>query len=379
MSLGRLLTVVAVFSVALVFACGVGGAAQGDKKDELILKKTVSAWIKALGEEKDPKVRRIALLALEASNTASRAGLPAVLNAAEKDDDVLVRRDAVKLLGRLGPETRGALKGIMAALQTDKAEAVREAAATALGNDKFVKPAQEYIKELAAALKDPDAGTRSAIASTLRKMGEYALPAIPAIIEAAQNKKEAALVRTEAIVIISRHARENPQTVPLLVVILLDEEGALPVRTAAAEGLGRAGGDTADAVAALGKMLSAKNVELRKSAAVALGTLGTRSASSWPAVKERLTGTAEPDGSIRNHLIRLAGALAKEKSDAIALLTTLAVKDDVTENRIAAIQELGELGALAKESLPALSNLAAQDSRLAVREAAAAAVKQIKR
>jgi len=56
----------------------------------------------------------------------------------------------------------------------------------------------------------------------------------------------------------------------------------------------------------------------------------------------------------------------------------LAVKDDSTENRIAAIQELGELGALAKESLSVLSNLASQDARAAVRDAAGKAVKQIK-
>src|ERR1019366_2214957 len=317
------------------------------------------------------------LIALEASNTAGRAGLGAVLEAVEKDKDPQVRLDAINLLGRLGPDVRPGFKALLTALQTDKDDAVREAAATAIGNEKFAKQAEEYVVVLAEAMKDPHAGTRIAVAGALRNLGENAQPAFPALLEAAKNSKEQTLVRMAALHVLSRHAKNNPQTLPLLLDLTKNTATQTILREAAIDGLGRSGSDSPDVITSLGVALADKNVEMRKAAAVSLGALGVKANAAWPEIKLRLTEKVEADASIRNHLIRLAGTLAKTNTDAIPLLTTTAQAYKSTENRIAAIQELAELGALAQAALPVLTAIAAQDARATIRDAATKAVKQI--
>ena len=347
------------------------------KKEETILGKTIGEWIKILRTHESPKYRRAALIALEYSNTATRAGLGAIVEASEKDKEPQVRLEAVLLLGRLGSEARPAFKALLAALQADKADAVREAAATALGNDKFKDQAADYVPVLAEALKDPHPGTRIAVAGALRNIGENAKPAFPVLLAAAKNPKEETLVRLAALHLLSRYGKDDPQTLPLLLDLLKNADTPASLRETAIDGLGRSGSDSAEVLAALSAALVEKNIEMRKAAAISLGTLGVKAKLAWPTIKPRLSEKTEPEGSIRNHLIRLAGTLAKQEPEAIAQLTAVTKDDKSTENRIAAIQELAELGALAKDAIPTLTGLATQDPRAAIREAASKAIQQI--
>jgi hypothetical protein len=84
----------------------------------------------------------------------------------------------------------------------------------------------------------------------------------------------------------------------------------------------------------------------------------------------------ESDAGIRNYLIRLAGTLAKANSEAIPPLTEAAVHDTSTENRIAAIQELGELPMLPQDTRTALMQIASDDPRESIREAAKKALRR---
>jgi HEAT repeat protein len=369
--------------VACFFAsCGALAAQEKEKKkdplDEEIAGKTIGEWIKILRTHENPKFRRAALIALYAADAAGRTGLPALLNAIEKDKDAQVRQEAVMVLGRLGPKTNGALKALVEALQTDKADEVREAAATAIGREEFSKsePAAAYVAVLADALKDPHAGTRIAVAGALRNMGENARPAFGALIEAAKDPKEHPLVRAAAVHVVSRYGKDNPQTVPLLLDILKSGDTATALREAAADGLGRSGSDSPEVVTALAEALGGKNIELRKAAAVALGSMGVKAKSAWPTIKERLSDAKE-DSSVRNNLIRLTGTLAKSNTEAVKALTAAAENDQSTENRIAAIQELGELGSLPEETRKSLARIARQDARAAIREAAEKVLKKI--
>jgi hypothetical protein len=262
-------------------------------------------------------------------------------------------------------------------LQTDKADAVRETAATAIGS-KFTAQVADlgYIAALIDGLKDPHQGTRIAVAGALRNMGKDAERAFPALIDAAKNPKEHVLVRSAALHVLSRHAKENPQTLPLLVDLLKNNETPATLREAAAEGLGRSDSDKAEVVTLLCQTLGDKSLELRKAAAVSLVTLGVKAKAGWPAIKEHMTDAKEESG-IRNQLIRLAGTLAKTNDDAIKALTDSARDDKSTENRIAAIQELGELGSRAQSAVMVLNKIAEGDARAAIREAAAKALKQI--
>ena len=372
----------ASFTLAACFFCScVTLAAQEKKKDPLeeTLKigdfnLTIGEWIKMLRTHENPRYRRIALIALEASETAGRSGLPALLATIEKDKEPQVRQEAVMLLGRLGPETRGAIKALVESLQTDKADEVREAAATAIGA-RFTKQAEDYINALAEALKDPHVGTRIAVAGALRNMGESAKPAFPALLEAAKKPKENPQVRSAAVLVVSRYGKDNPQTLPLLLELLKSADTPAALREAAADGLGRSGSDSSEVILTLSQTLTDKNIELRKASAVALGTLGVKAKAAWPTIKERLSDAKE-DSGIRNNLVRLAGVLAKSNTEAIKVLTDVARDDKSTENRIAAIQELGELASLPKEARDALSVIATQDARATVRDAATKALKQ---
>ena len=363
-----------------VFSCDSLAAQEKEKKkdplDEEIAGKTVGEWIKILRTHENPKFRRAALIALYAADAAGRTGLPALLNAIQKDKDAQVRQEAVMVLGRLGPKTNGALKALVEALQTDKADEVREAAASAIGKEEFSEPAAAYVAVLADALKDPHAGTRVAVAAALRNMGENARPALGALIDAAKNPKEHTLVRAAAVHVVSRYGKDNPQTVPLMLDLLKSGDTPTALREAAADGLGRSGSASSEVITALGEALGAKNIELRKAAAVALGSLGVKAKSAWPIIKERLNDAKE-DSSVRNHLIRLTGTLAKSNAEAIKALTEAAENDKSTENRIAAIQELGELGSLPEETTKSLRRIATQDARAAIREAAARVLKKL--
>jgi uncharacterized protein (UPF0147 family) len=360
-----------------------------DKNKELektILGKTIGEWINILRTHESAKFRKAALIALEGSDAARSTGLPAVIAATDQDKekDAAVRQEAVMLVGRLGPKTNGALKTLVGVLQTDKSDAVREAAATAIGKS-FTVQATDYIGVLAEATKDPHQGTRIAVFGTLRNMGRTAEPAFPALFEAAKNKKEHVLIRDAAVHVLSRHAKDDPKTVTLLVELLKDTSTPATLREAAADGLGRAGGESSEAVTALGAALAEKELDMRKAAAVALGTLGAKAKAGWPTIKDRLKYTAtkdqapaEADSGVRNHLIRLTGTLGKTTDEAIRVLIDAAKFDKSTENRIAAIQELAELGARAKSALPELAAIADDDARAAIREAASKAVMQIK-
>lgn len=370
------------FAIALAFLLPLGVAAQGDQEkkepETKILDKTVGEWIKILQTHENEKYRRAALIALEYGREAHRSGAPALLDCVENDKSAVVRQQAVALIGRLGPDDfKKGVKTLVRVLKTDKADEVREAAATALGNDKYVSVAKDYAGDLADALKDPHTGTRIAVAAALRNMGESAKPAFPALFAAAKNPKENLQVRVSAVHILGRYAKEDPQTLPLLLDVAGNTDNPAALRDIAIDGLGRSGSNSADVANLLAKGLSEKNLELRKSSAVALGSLGANAKPAWPTIKERIADKQE-NSSIRNHLIRLAGTLGKTNPEAIASLIAAAKDDESTENRIAAIQELGELGTLAKDAAKPLTLIASQDARAAIREAASKALKQIR-
>ncbi len=366
-----------------ISVAGLGASAGQDKKpeppakEEKILDKTIGEWLQMLRTSENPKHRRAALIALEYGNAAKGAALVAILETAEKDKDAAVRVDAVRVVGRLGPDVRQAFKALLTALQSDKDDAVREAAATAIGA-KFTKPAAEYVPDLVAALKDPHTGTRIAVAGALRNMGEAATPAVPALLDIARNPKEHTLVREAAVHVVIRYGKDSPRTLPLLIELTKDANNTIALREISLEGLKIADSGTTEAIEALSLALTDQNLRLRKAAAISLTALGPKAKASWPTVKTRV-GDAKEDGSVRNHLIRLTGILAKTTPDAIPILETAAKTDESTENRLAAIEELGELGPLARGAVETLKGIAAQDGRAAVREAASKAVKQIQK
>jgi HEAT repeat protein len=353
-------------SMLLFMLLTAGSVAQ----DDVVLGKTSSEWLQILREHKEPRFRRAALIALEAIG-AQRNVLSGLYEALEKDAEPQVRRQVAQLLGRMGPDAKGATIILVQTLQNDKAGSVREAAATALGG-KLAE--QAPVPALAAALNDSDPAVRAAAAEALKNMGERARTVLPAVAAVARNPKEERHPRLYALQILGRWGKDEPEAIAVLIEVLHDRTAAPGIREAAAEGLGRLHCTSSSCVTALGQALNDKGVELRLAAAAALTSLGPAAKEAWPALR---TAFKDADSGLRYQLIRAAGNLAKDQPEAVGQLAAIAQGDDGPENRLAAIQELGEAGPAAKAAEPVLTRLAMQDARARIREAATSALKKI--
>ncbi len=98
-------------------------------------------------------------------------------------------------------------------------------------------------------------------------------------------------------------------------------------------------------------------------------------------VEYRKRGQAVWLDSISDKMIttgRLAGQIAREDSEPVAELIHHAEKDANAENRLAAIQELGELSIHRPLIEPVLVRLQEGDPSTAIRETAEAALKKLR-
>ncbi len=337
-----------------------------------VLNKSSVQWVEMLHTHKEAKVRRASLIALEAFGPKNRTAVQGLLAALEKEPEADIRKEIVQLLGRHGKDIKDSAPAALAtALKSDKSELVREAAASVLGN-KFPEQTGEYVPQLAEALKDKHAGTRAAAAESLKVAGDAAKPAVPALLVVARDKNEEKFCRLYALQIVSRQGKDTPDATKALVEILADAEALAVIREAAAEGLGRLGNPAS--VPALALALQDKESKVRIAAAVSLGQLGAKAKEAWPAIVANLKSD---DTALRYQLVRTMAALAKEKTEALVELAKLAENDGSPEIRIAAIQELGQLGPFARDQEPVLARLV-NDPRASVREAAGFALKKVK-
>ncbi|MBI3407161.1 MAG: HEAT repeat domain-containing protein [Planctomycetes bacterium] len=338
-----------------------------------VLMKKLPEWVALLNDQKDVKHRKAAVVALEVFGAKTTGVVEPLLLSLEKDSDPEVRRLIALCLGRMGPDATGAAEALGKALKLDKSEIVREAAARALGG-RLADKAETQLIHLVAALKDTHAGTRAAAAETLKNMGETAKSALPQLIEVIEDRKADRIPRRYAIQIVSKHYEDSAATTKLFLAVYDDKEADLAVRVAAVEGLGGLGERAEGAAIPLSLGLKDKDVELRKAIATALGKLGDIK-ECWPAIKDALQ---DKDVGVRYQAIRLSGSLGRELKEPVTALIGVAEKDVNQENRLAAIQELGELGSQATDAVANLTRIATTDTRAAIREAAAAAVKKIK-
>lgn len=360
-------------ALSLVAMCSLlAGVSPG--QDEVVLGKKAPEWLTLLKEAKEVRFRRAALIALEVFGPKVPGVIPGLLEALEKEPEPEIRRDVAQLLGRMGADAKGAVEALGVALKNDKSALVREAAARSLGG-KLGPHAHSQVQVLAAALQDPHPGTRVAAVETLKDFGDNARPVLAQLLAILKDNKSDRFTRIYAANIVARFKEDATTSVPVLMATVGDPEALAAVREAAADALGRLGPDAAEAVGLLARVLKDKEASVRRAAAVALGQLGEKSLAAWPAVKEALT---DSDKAVRHQAIRLAGSFGGQEKSVVAPLAQAALSDEHTENRLAAIQELGELGPIAAPARPILAKIAHGDVRPTVREAAANALKRVK-
>lgn len=302
---------------------------------------TAPEWIQMLKTHKEAKNRKAALLVVGGVFGPKTAGvLPAITDALEKDTEPEIRQQAATLLGQMGDDAKGSVFALREALVTDKSDQVREAAAVALGElNKF---SHEYVLTLAKALGDPHQGTRVAAAEAILKMKDKAGPALPNLIGLAGDTSKDRFSRQFALKCVSRIGTDDPNAAKLMVAILADKDAAVQLRIEAADGLGRSTLAAAKIVPPLAEGLTDGSLEVKRAVAAALAKQGKDVEIAWPKVAEALAAK-DSDPAVRYQLLRVAGQMAKTSKPALEVLIGHALKDPHVENRVAAIQELGQL------------------------------------
>jgi HEAT repeat protein len=359
--------------ISACFAIAWAGNSYGQAPDK-IQGKTATEWIETLRTHKELKFRRVALIVLEVYGPRTDGVLPAVTGALAGDADPQVRREAAMLLGRMGDDAKGSIFALGDALAKDSSELVREAAAQSLGG-KLNKFAAERVGTLAEALNDSHAGTRTAAAEAILKLGDKAEPALPNLMALAKDPKKDRFSRQYAVKCLGRLGSDNRDVAQILIDVMRDKTGPLAVREEAADGLGRSTVAAEVVLPPMAEMLTDPAIELRRAVAAALARQGKDAAIVWPKIVE---GLKSPDQAIRYQLIRLCGHLHKTQPEALDVLIDSAKKDGNLENRLAAIQELGQISPPPVGDIAvALEEIAQNDANAAIRAAAEAALKKL--
>jgi HEAT repeat protein len=237
---------------------------------------------------------------------------------------------------------------------------------------------------LAAALKDPHAGTRAAAADALRRLGPASVEALPDLQQVLADSAADRATRVQCVLAIGRIGPPEALTaLGTMKEVLADVKAPTDVRKAVCETLGLLGKEAAGAAPVLGQTLTAStsDVTLRRAAAVALDELGAEGRIAIPSLKKALK---DEDKFVRCHAMHVLGQYGKELGPHTRDVVTgllQAMDDTVLEVRVAAIETLGTLGAegLGPDTQAVMDRLAdaSRDSSKAVSQAAAAALKKI--
>jgi HEAT repeat protein len=360
-------------------------------------KAAVPALIEKL-DDKRPEVRREAILALAAMETAAE---PAAARIAAALDDELTSHAATYALGRIGSIPPGVETKIRANVESaDKTLGI-----TSLWTLVRVHLDNQQLRRMATArfvqsLKDEDALVRSAAAQAIASLPpapEITLPlleaglrdadetalhhaldalaaigpaATPALINALKHEK----LRGHVAYIIGRIGPDAAAATPELVKLIADKDEHVSLEAIIA--LANIGPGAKDAVPTLIKALSQSDHPHAHAAAYALGRIGPDAA----AAEATLVGLL--DNSDRKLALVSAWALAqmrpaKETSEKILPVLKAGLADDTALARRGAAEALGRLGHLADGAIDDLEK-ATHDADQSVSRAAEDALKAIR-
>jgi len=396
----------------------------------------------------DPYVRIAAAAALAKIDHAATEPMPVLISALKKGapDE---RISAANAAAEIGPSASGAVADLMAVLKSGAPEA-RIAAANALGaigagastagealrsartwegsgrrGDVMLaaqrallkvqwpeggappeEDAGEAVRRLIMQLQSEAEPSRQKAASGLADMANAAREAVPALIEALQDRERPA-AHPSVVKALAAIGPDSKSAVPELVAILREDERKA-LHELAAEALGRIGPDAAEeAVAILIEALSreaplsqvsaqalqsicpdseglvppllaalkeANNATVRAAAAEALGRIGPDAAEAIGEVAAVLSSDSSPD--VRMAAARALGKIGPKSAGVLTVLTR-ALQDQEARVRETAAATLGEMGSAAQEAVERLAAGLKGDADPAVRRRAAKALTQI--
>jgi HEAT repeat protein len=344
-----------------------GASLAQDGAEPKVRGRVASEWITILKGSKEPNQRRAAIVALGILGPKQLDVVPSLATAVG-DPDEQVRMAAIQTLGDMEQDARGAVDVLAKAAIADKAAAVRAAACKALG--KLGAVAQGAAATLLKALSDSDSRTRAGAAAALAEIKADPAMAVDPLMKMLDDQDH--LVRLAAASALGRLDSGGKSAVRLAKAVRNDPDAE--VRRVSAQGLLQLG---PKAGAGCDLMVEAvageKATDIRQLILAVLATLDQQAQKTGPAFLR-----AAKDTDARCRVMALRG-LGRQNSRFEAAIPALidALKDDAIEVRLAATQELAVSGAPPAKILPALKSAAKSDTRSAVREAAALAVKKL--
>ncbi len=362
----------------LMFAAVALAAPPGRADEPTFNDRPLSDWLTMLKEDPTPRKRRGAVVALGEIAAANKSefvtAITAVGRALQNDASPLVRQQAAAVIGQQRVDDAAVvLSDLTTAVRVEKEASVRREVAVTLG--RFGKLAKQAVPALTDALGDKDDGVKAAAAEALGRVGPEARTAVPELLKLAKAADKP--LRLAVTFALGRTDADDKLPVAVALVETLKTAGEVELRRETITSLGLLGESQGGVLATLATQLADPDAEHRVLTVEALGKLG-------PAVRgveaELLTlFRADPDKGVRRVSIRaLCKALATEASRLIPALTERLQADPEFEVRVAIAQELGGLGENGKAAIPFL-RAAQRDPQIRVREAAAAALKQIER
>jgi HEAT repeat protein len=230
--------------------------------------------LRAIRSPRDPYALHEAYEAAEAVNRAGRGNAAAVpLTALLEENTKEIRVTTIQALGKLHADPNAVVPALIRAF-ADKD--LRYFVTVTLGElgpiDGRIVPA------LILALRDEDPRIRSAAVSALLEVGPAAEAAVPALIEALDDKP----LRLEVLFALKKMGPTARPAVPALITLLKTATGY--DRLNAAEALWQIDQDVDVVVPALLESLKHPFLPIRRDAANALGAIGPRASDAVPAL-----------------------------------------------------------------------------------------------
>ena len=310
-----------------------------------------------LTEDAEPSVQAAVLRALVALH-ADSGRLKPLLQTALTNPNEDVRKAAAAGTAALGGATALGVNGLLALLAGDDA-AGRLAAVQALGQ--LGAQSAPAVDALAARLDD--SSLQSPIVETLGRIGPAAAPSVPRLLAIAQksgNDQRASVLPALAGIGPGANA-----ALPMIYAAI--DDAAPEVRASAATALAGIERDDARVLATLTPMLTnTESGRVRRAVAVALVKYGTAASAAVPGLVAMLE--RETDRGSAMQALKAIGVRTVPE-----LIKMLAVKEPRV--RTFACESLGALGPAAKDAVPKLRELLANDS--ALRGPATAALEKI--
>lgn len=225
------------------------------------------------------------------------------------------------------------------------------------------------VPALIEALQDKDVRVRVYAADVLGALGSKAQEAVPALAKALKDPDQ--YVRASAAEALHEIGSQAKDAVTELIGALKDEDRY--VRYSAADALGRIGPEAKTAVPALIETLKDKDPYVRYSAADTLEAIGE---DAKDAVKPLIETLKDEDEYVRAGSAAALGAIGEDAKDAVPKLMDTLAKDKSGFVRSRAANALGDINWQKKSTVPALID-ALQDKDQRVRSAAAIAIGEI--